>query len=181
MKDQWLIDYMENEMPERERREVRAHLNKNEEDRMELAGYQEIRDGLKKADRIEFSEEFWDELESKIMFAVDEKVAQKAATSAGAVAAARRGRKRIPVARVLGLTAILLSTILMSQAEQQNYQLLRPDFAQAMATDLESSPDEVRYLLTHQNADDFFVDVAAKNFDPMERELVKAITGKEKM
>lgn len=176
MKESWMIDYMENEMPETERREVRAHLGKNPEDRAALADYQEIRDQLKRNDRIVLSDEYWEALEDKIMSAVDMKVTQVAAEAA---AAARKGKKRIPVARLLSVAAILVATVLMSQAAQQNYRFLRPDFAQALAKDFGSKPDDMRYMLSHQNPDDFLVDVAAKNFDPMERELVKAIIGKE--
>lgn len=181
----WWLDYIERELEPAMRAHMKAILKNSVKDQEMVEEIQATRDLVANSDipDLEMDEDFFAQLESKIMAGVGKTEIKKASAKDQALEVAVRkiSHHRKPLGRSAALGAILMMAFLTYSYISVQSLNTKWDVNQEIAHHLQSDPNEVSALMTYQSEHDFFVDVASQSLDHLTKEQFETLMGSGKL
>lgn len=167
----WWLDYVEGELDPSTRAEMKAILRHSKKDQEVVEALSETKQLLERNEEELpiMGEDFFDNLESKIMAQVEK--TEIAPTPTFQLRAQHRYWMKVTGA---GAASLLMVFALFSYFSHKSLNT-RWDVPTQMAQQGHENPDEMALVMTYQSEHDFFVDVASQSFDHLTKEQFESL------
>jgi hypothetical protein len=137
--------------------------------------YAKVREQVKKTGDFSWDDDdYWRNLEDKIMAKVDATEIHEGENRAWAPWARIRSRK-MTASKLVGALpffALVLCSLLVSTGAMVATPNMQPNFKESISDSTERIED-TQYVLTHQDPSDFLMDVASRRTDPIDNQVVR--------
>ena len=170
-RENWWLDYVEDELDASTRAEMRSLLRSSKKDQEIVQSLSDAKTILKENSKQlqQFSDDYLDHLHDQIMSQVAQTEIQKA-PKFKIKAVHKKSAKAASASLLLFLCCFCLRSYLNGRSLDPHW-----DVTRQMVLQSESNPLELTQLMTYQNENDFFVDVASLSLDHLTKEQFETL------